>query len=283
MNSMVHHSMYKDLVVRPFLVKDRDIFHSCVDILMHNKYIYQDVEILQSSYLKFVLIHLPDILADKEISDPDSEYTEDQKFELSYSIGVQSVCKVKTLIMYSLNIDSDEDMIIMMEDDGFGTDRPYLYIKGKRYTESDFEKLKGIILEANDINKSSFNIVSHNIQKFLDEAKEFNNNHNDGATMEEHIELYHIKTGILFETIDNYSIKRFNSLMRRLTVVIDYETFAPLEASGKIEFKEKKLTHYMAHIKPIGMYDDVITEADKVTGKINKVNNAFEAVSPNEK
>lgn len=233
---------YKNMLIYPIRLTDYDEFESNISCLLYDRKRIADVRILKMSYLKFLIDVVFASIDDK---------------------GNQIYGDVIDQLKNILKLSFKEDYI------EFGVDNTgkkiLIYIGNHIVKENDFEKIRRIICEINDIDISDSFLLPE-VEEELIKAQNIKNQIEiiKSATLEERIFSYHIYSGISLSEIQEYSIYQFKKCMERVGLLVEYEIFKPLEVSGQIKLKSGEIKDWLAHVPPMGRYDDVMIDKKKV-------------------
>lgn len=253
--------IYKNIKIYPLKILDIKEINLYSSILNINKNIYTEPLILSSSYLKFLTQIVPTMkIKSNHLSN----------IRMDYELLIRQF--LSKITKYPIN-----GIII---DRYYRKNKPKELINMKmkillNYTielsESDFESIRRIFLKQSGFEDSDFEIYDYKLQKYLDEALEFQMSQNKGATLNEQIVAYHVATGIPYSEIKKYTLKQFRESLSRANIFVEYKALRPLLASGQIEFKRGKLTHWLDHVESKGKYGSIIDKASNLKDKIGGV------------
>ena len=175
-----------------------------------------------------------------------------------------------TMLMYLFTIVlHDQKFEFRMDDDG----KIFFIIEGvdEIYTAQDFEEIKRIIMEQNDIPIEE-EILNPELEEDLKRAKELKKrlSNMNSATFEELIVIVLMYTGLDKNTIKDMTVRTFNKLIDRMSVFEDYKVYKGAEVSGMVTFN-KPITHWMSKIIKEGYYDDVKLDKNAMDDKLKDV------------
>jgi len=213
---------YKGLKIYPVKLKDSQRFLKSIGCLILNKNQTPDPEIIKMSYLKFLVFVIANF---------------DQEFWYL----------LNDVLQISLQA---EKIDIQITTEG----KVFLLIENKKISEQDFENIRKIILKQNLIPIQE--ILDPQLEKRIQEAREFLRRKQNPATFEERIIAYHCKTGMLYEDIANLTLYQFEKGLERMNLISEYEICKTAEMSGFVKFKGE-IPHWLSHIKECGIFEDV--------------------------
>ena len=206
-----------DLFIKPIKVKDWSIFNNCLDIIMHELQDYNSVEIIQMSYLEFLLNVLLEQVSDEEIG--------------------ENAFKLSTILSMSLGIYEARK--------GKFKDRPCLTIHDENgvalaiITHKEFNEIKKIILFQNIINYDD-RYLSPEIKKEIAEYEKikYSNDNIVNPTLEKQKVFVISKTGISMKDINDMTYRTFTQVYNYNVNVDLYFAQKILQASQKYDMKE---------------------------------------------
>jgi hypothetical protein len=213
------------------------------DLLSYNKTLIPDKSILKMSYLKFLLT----IIQSQE------------KFS-----KINLMEELKKILDYITHENVEIQYLTQKEElltiDDF---RIVIKINTKIFTESDFENIREIILEQNNM---SIDYINEYIPE-LEQALSFIYKSFNSGNLHEQILSYcaYIKKCITDDCIKNLTYYQYFKSMERVSLLSNYEIMQPLVASGQVEFKRGKLDHWLSHISKKGRYSDILIKKEDFT------------------
>ena len=231
---------YKGFLLNPILLKDTKYQELFYKIFCHPKNYIPSVDVLKSSYLKFLIY----VLSDAFGSDG-REVVESLIDMLSYIFKVE-----KSLV----------NVLYRKLDDSQGLSSIELRIKvgDLEFTEDDFDNIREIVLEQN--NNSIEYIESYNPE--LEPSLAFMNRNNEDMDLKDQIFTFCALTKISLNEIKNYTIYQFSNLIERVMVLKEYDLYKPLVVSGQITVKDGEIKHYLYHSRKGGRYDSIMVNPD---------------------
>ena len=235
---------FKGLKFHPILLKDYEIYQKINIFLTFHKDAIADRDVIKSTYLKFMLFYMPSFERfsnDRSIIENDFKQilsyitkTDKEKINISYKYSTMTVKKLSEILSVDVNID------------------------GITFNDYDFEEIRILILEQNNIDIEYIKQFDPRMEENL--RAYYNVKKDEMSTFEEDFFALCSAMNRLPDEFMNISIYQFKNLMKSKNLLIDFLTYKPLEASGQIEFKNKKkgIKHWTAHIPKKGRYDDIL-------------------------
>ncbi len=251
--------------IYPIKIYPKSIFEegmSYLSLLDINKNVYEDIEVLKSSYLRFLIYHYP-----YEVYDKDEKLRE----KISQEEFVNTFrFRIISMISYFTKADM-KNIRIFAKTNAKGRIKIVWEVNDVEHSESDFEVFRKIVLKQNDVPIAEFDIYDSGLQSALDEAKQVNSSNGlKTAGLERQIILCHIETGISYSEIKEYTWYQFKIGMESIGVLLDYKYYRPLEVSGSIKLKSGKYKHWLQNPSNQGKYSDVMIERDNFMGQFTQ-------------
>jgi hypothetical protein len=205
------------LLIKPIKVKDWSIFNNCIDILMHELQDYNSVEIIQMSYLEFII----DILLDKVSDEQISENAFKLSTILSMALGIYEARKGMFRNKPCLTLHNENGDVVSL------------------ITPKEFNELKKIILFQNIINYDD-RYLSPEIKKEIEEYEKikYSNENIVNPTLEKQKVFVISKTGISMKDINDMTYRTFTQVYNYNVNVDLYFAQKILQASQKYDMKE---------------------------------------------
>lgn len=230
--------LYKEVYFHPLRLKDEEYHDLLISFLSYNKNSIQDIKILKMSYLKFFILYLS-----KSYSDFDA--VEKLQEILSY------VTNTTASVMYRKNMESD---------DGYGSNIEfYITFGDAEIGEWDFEQIREILLEQNGVPMRFIN----DYDASLEESLKFAHRNNTSGTFEEQLFSYCAYMKLPIDVVEEtHTFYQFQKMMSRIRMLITFELYKPLEASGQISLKEGTIEDWLSHLPDRGRYDDILVKRD---------------------
>ena len=176
-----------ELKINPIKVKDWSIFESCEPILKINKNRFDSIEILQMSYLNFLVEH---VLSEKE--------------NMNKLIMIFSLCLKESRIVAKLSAKVAHLEIL----DDYGNVK-------HRIEKKDFDNIIKIILNQNTFNYDDVEL-SEDIQKSLELYYATLGNQGESPKLERQKTYVMSKNGMTMKTINDMSYRSFSLMYRAM-------------------------------------------------------------------
>lgn len=129
----------------------------------------------------------------------------------------------------------------------FYLDKGTFTVEGETFNSKDFDKIKSIILEQNDVDELDETIPPALLQAYL-EKEEFLRRQNNFkmCSFEDRINVVVSKSSYKRDEILKMTIRSFTRLLERINLISDYE-IKSLLAPNMDEKGRKTITHYLAN------------------------------------
>ena len=209
-----------NLFIKPIKVKDWSVFNNCIDIIMHELQDYNSVEIIQMSYLEFLLNVLLEQVSDEEISENAFKLST----VLSMSLGIYEARKGAFRNKPCLTLHDESGLAVAL------------------ITPKEFNELKKIILFQNIINYDD-RYLSPEIKKEIAEYEKikYSNDSIVNPTLEKQKVFVISKTGISMKDINDMTYRTFTQVYNYNVNVDLYFAQKILQASQKYDMKEEAI------------------------------------------
>jgi len=236
--------IYKGINLYPILLKDlkyQDLFYQ---IFAHPKNYIPNVEILKSSYLKFLIYVLSSVFGDN---------------------GTEVILALKKLMTY-ITKSEEIELLYKQKDDLKGIDSIDLFLKVNDiiFNEDDFEAIREIILQQN--NMSIEYVESYNPE--LEDALRFINKDNADLSLSDQVFTFAVIMKIGLSEVQGYSLFQFSNLMEKLLTLKEYDLYKPLLVSGQVTLKSGEIKHYLYHsMNKKNRYDSILIDKDSFMEK----------------
>ena len=243
--------------VYPIRMRDALDFYEAIAVLNIPKNSTNDPDIIQMSYLKFLLL----ISASKEAS-----YLRDR------------LLKLLKLIFRT----DDVDIGIKYDGQYFSlAENPdYCFIEGVQYfvlvdgqielSEFDFSKIKTLISEQNMIDIEDEN-VNPEFKKVMDEAKEFMAKRgNKPAPLDERLLAYQYEMKLTINDVFDMTLYQFNRSLESISHIKNSDMIQHARFSGMVSFKDdSKLPTWLSAIER-SKDNPLLIDADKLKGQMEQ-------------
>lgn len=212
---------FKDFLFYPVRMKDYLMFMAYSECLTIDKNSIPDANIIGMSYLEYIL---------------------------SYSTMENLwVGKLDRILRMCLN-DKDGKLIIQY---GYDENKKiFIDIDGKTINSSEFDEVKEIICEQQDLELEDYTIQKE-VRDALKKAQEFKNRSNGSkmAGLEDQILCLVASTAMSVEDIGKLTIRKFTKLLSRVDAKLHYEIYLAASMSGMVTFKDKSfIKHWMSDL-----------------------------------
>lgn len=266
---------YKSVKMYPVTVANYMGFHELADVLTKNAVSEKDVSLIGLPYLDYIykkaestsdysdkdnLMHILSLVFknDKISIDEDingnvtfnvfTKSKEYDKFENDYNELVDEYKKC-------IKVDKDSKVAKLIAEN---IEKLLMVIFDiHSFNSNEFDKIKEIICEQNDIGDE---IIDPKWENILKEAKKMKNNISDNIDSPDFRDLLLALSFELKKTpseLKNMSISTFD---RYITIMFKKETFDyDCEVASKVVKPKKTLKHWLVHYTPKGKYDDVVS------------------------
>ena len=227
---------YKGLKIYPIKLKEYLFFGFSVECLLIDKNSLPDPRVISMSYLDFIL---------------DGADSENNNLEKLY--GLFYLCAKTDMEKISVHKDVKG--------------KNFLRIGKVEINASEFEDIKGIIIEQNLIEVPDYTIQKE-IRDKIEEGKRITSKGSKMAGLEDQMVAVSIATGIPLEQVYDMSYRKFTKAIERTDMLIHYKIFLQASMSGMVEFKDKSfIKHWLKEIKPDAL--DGLVEFDSMKRKMN--------------
>ena len=233
---------YKGTQLYPILMKDLKYQNLFYQIFARPKNYIASVEILKASFLKFIVW----VMA--------SSYETEEK-------GRE---KIEEIIKY---LTKSENVMIKYLDTGLsGWDgiSMEIHVDGKIWTEDDFDNIREIVLEQNNLSIEYVESYNPELEPYL----EFMNMNSKDIDFMDQVYTFCALMKQDVKRIEEYTLYQFNNIFEKVLSLKEYDLYKPLLASGQVTLKNgDDIKHYFYHSKKSGRYDSVIMSVDSFMEK----------------
>lgn len=231
-----------EIMIYPVMVEDGDIFENSYDILTFNKSEIPIPEIIQMSYLQFLI----EIMLREDVN----------QYKLH---DIFSICLKEEDIRFG--IENNKSILIICENDR---------VKAK-INHKDFDEIKKIILYQN-IKDYDDSYISKDMRNIINEYYRATNSNIEPLTLEDKMAFLGNEANLLTEEMLKMTYREFNNRFNWAVDKMDYQINRTAEMSGNVKF-DKKLEHLIYKRKK-NKYEQFFTDKDAFTNKINNANSA---------
>lgn len=241
---------YKDLFIYPIKVKEYQDFLSAYGILKLEKNTIPDIEIIQMSYLDYLLS--VEINNDTEI-----------KGHTGMTIGAFQLQRLISLLKLCFHVEP-QDLKAQKDEKGHYS----LIIKDTEINSKEFEEISRIISYQNILNYFD-GYIDPDFKKSVDEYYALKNKNLSLPSLENKIVIVIMLTGILKKDILEMSYRDFENIFQYALDKENYNIMRTGEFAG-VKF-DKPVSHWVYSTKK-NKYEEAFTSYDGFKDKITKVN-----------
>lgn len=239
--------------IYPILIEDWHLFNDCYSILTFNKMEIPIPEIIQMSYLQFLLEVL---CGDKN----DENESEERIANTNKLIELLKLCiHTKDKINF-LKDEKNKPNIVLCD----SKDNIKLIISPK-----DFDDIKKIILYQNLPNYDD-TYISKDIRDVINETIKTKEGNFEQVTLEDKMAFLGNEIGLTNNDMAKMTYREFDIRYNMAVERMDYQINKTAEYVGNVKFN-KKIEHLLRRTKK-NKLDEFFVDADKLTNKINMVN-----------
>lgn len=227
------------LLIKPIKVKDWSIFNNCIDILMHELQDYNSVEIIQMSYLEFII----DILLDKVSDEQISENAFKLSTILSMALGIYEARKGMFRNKPCLTLhDENGDVVSLI-------------------TPKEFNELKKIILFQNIVGYDD-RYVNPEVKKLYSIYIRSKNKDMVDPTLEKQKVFVMSKNGMSMKDINDMTYRTFSQIYQTNVQLDLYIARKILQASEKYKVDD---VIYPLYEKEKDKYEELFVSTNKLS------------------
>lgn len=153
--------------------------------------------------------------------------------------------------------------------------KPIFEIGGAVYTSQDFEEIKRIVCEQNNIVLPDENI-SKEVRDSLEAARKYKEklSGTTPGSLEDFVVSLALVTGWTLEYVNEMTVRKFVLSLRRMDNFVHYKIYLSASLSGMVEFKDKSfIKHWLDGLaQSEDRYTDVSMNLDEIKGKVSLEN-----------
>ena len=232
----------------PVLTKNSYDFINCYSILTIDKNAIGDVQIIQSSYLQFLL----QVVLGKDLFTKVAEYSR-QYWQF---VKIMELC---------FGLDKiEEQLVIKIDNKG----KFVLEIKGVNINYKDFDNIIQIIQYQNIYDYEDERDVNPDYKKAVNEYYSLINRDKEPITLERKISIISAHNGILKKDLLEMTFYSFNSLFNAVVEQVDYMVNKNYEANGA---KFKKPIEHFAYRNKKSKYADAFVNKKNIEKGLKNV------------
>lgn len=295
---------FKGIDIYPIKVSEYFEFYNYIDCLQIDKNSVPDVKVISMSYLDY-LISISDannfyyskmvLLLKLCLHLKDFSLTTEDAAKSIYESG-------KDLLLSELeHPEKDEDVIVINRSGGKSWEeihkiineapkkmfyfdggdivqivkkngKNFIQIKDEFYSSDDFDQIRKIILEQNDVEQIDENIKKE-VRDELDALQSKLSKLTSSVKMcdfEDQMICLSVSVGFTLDQIKDMTIRKFKKYIARIDNKLTYEIFKPPMLSGFITSKDKNFPlHWMADLSSDNKYSNIFVDEDEIKSKIN--------------
>jgi hypothetical protein len=232
---------YKGVDFYPILLKDLKYQELFYQVFAHPKNYIPNIDILKSSYLKFLIYFLSSVFGDN---------------------GTEVIFALRDIMSYITKHDLGEiDLLYKKRENEEGIESIDLFLKIGEviFNEDDFDAIREIVLRQNNLTIEY--IESYNPE--LEEPLRFLNKDKESLSLADQVFTFCSIMKIGLSEIKGYSLFQFSNLMEKVLTLKEYDLYKPLLVSGKITLKNGDLKHYLYHsTNKVSRYSELLVDSD---------------------
>jgi hypothetical protein len=232
---------YKDWLIHPIKMKNYYDFLMIETILDINKNDSGDINIIQMSYLQYLI----DVLMTQE---------------------PETLIKLSSLLTLTMDLKEGEDCPLRIDEKG----RYSLEVQGHTMTTRDFDDLRHIVLYQNVLNYKDMSQVDTHMRKDIEEYYRLKNRGIKAPSIEKKIAVIQSETGMEKSKLMDMTIREFDILFDTIISKIDYKVMKNAELSGFVKF-DKPVDHWV-YAKEKGDFSDAFVSYNQLEKTINSAN-----------
>ena len=246
-----HPVPYKNFLIKPVKMIDYVRFHESVVCLLLDKNSVPDIEVISMTYLEY-LLHIG-------------------KDNPLYFIALDQLLRI---VLSVRTIDENENAKIEelteTEDIQFLNSFKGLVVKGEIVDGDDFDAIKAIICEQNQIELID-ETISKDVRDEIAKAEEYKRrqNQNKICSLEDQLVAVVIKTGLSFEYLHEITIRKFSKILERADHAMHYEIYLEGVVTRQIKMKDGEMpTHWLADLHEEDKHKNAKMDLDVLQNKI---------------
>jgi hypothetical protein len=142
-------------------------------------------------------------------------------------------------------------------------------VNGVTYSHEDFDKLRLLICNQNDIEIPDESIQKE-IRDSIEEVKRLKMKQTGAIppTLEDQVVCLMVATGLSSEEIYNISVRKFGQLLKRVNAKMYYEIYLTASVSGFVEFKDKSLLKHWMSGEERNDFEDTMMSVENLETKL---------------
>ena len=246
-----HPVQYKNFLIKPVKMIDYVRFHESVICLLLDKNSVPDIEVISMTYLEY-LLHVG-------------------KENPLYFLALDQLLRI-VLSVRIIDDDGTQNIFELThsEDIQFLNSGKGLVIKGEVLNGEDFDEIKAIICEQNQIELIDESI-SKAVRDEIAKAEEYKRrqNQNKICSLEDQLVAVVIKTGLSFEYLHEITIRKFSKILERADHAMHYEIYLEGVVTGQMKMKDGEMPkHWLADLHEEDKHKNAKMDYDELKGKV---------------
>lgn len=233
---------YRGIDIYPIKIKDTEYLELFYLLMANPKNYIPDYQVVKSSYLKFLIY----IVGGSLLENKNRDISEDLIKFLKYITKIDD-------ISYSYNFPTDKK-------NSFETIQIYINVGDVKWSESDFDNLREIILSQNGLSIEYVESYNPSLEKNM----QFLNRGSEDIDFTDEIFSFVSLLGVTINQVEDYTLFQLKKHLERLILLEKYRTISPLEISGQIKSKTGKplAEHFLSHRGDPNRYDNLLISKD---------------------
>ncbi|MBP8903850.1 MAG: hypothetical protein KBG43_04485 [Paludibacteraceae bacterium] len=246
-----HPVPYKNFLIKPVKMIDYVRFHESVVCLLLDKNSVPDIEVISMTYLEY-LLHVG-------------------KENPLYFLALDQLLRT-TLMVKTVDDEGNQSIseLTESEDVQFLTNCKGLVVKGNTIDGADFDEIKAIICEQNQIEMID-ETISKEVRDEMAKAEEYKRrqNQNKICSLEDQLVAVVIKTGLSFEYLHEITIRKFSKILERADHAMHYEIYLEGVVTGQMKMKDGEMPkHWLADLHEEDKHKNAKMDLDALQKKV---------------
>ena len=243
---------YKDLIFFPVKMRDYYLFGVLSESLLLEKNSVPDPKVISMSYLEYLYS-----IYYKELQDESSKE--------------KGTILTKLDVLLKLCLGKKDDTEFKIEWGTNNKEKPLFKIDDKTYNTEDFDKIKEIIAEQNELELPD-ETIQKSVRDEIEKARRYKQRINGSkmANLEDQIISLAVYTGWELDSIYNLSIRKFMRAIRRANHILYQNMYLQASLSGFVTFKDKSiLSGWLSSSDEEDKFSDVKVNLEELQGKVD--------------
>lgn len=246
-----HPVPYKNFLIKPVKMIDYVRFHESVVCLLLDKNSVPDIEVISMTYLEYLL--------------------NVGKENPLYFIALDQLLRIVLMVRTTdENGNQSIEELVGSEDVQFLTNCKGLVVKGEVIDGEDFDAIKAIICEQNQIELIDESIAK-DVRDAMAEAEEYKRrqNQNKICSLEDQLVAVVIKTGLSFEYLHEITIRKFSKILERADHAMHYEIYLEGVVTGAMKMKDGEMPkHWLADLNDEDKHKNAKMDYENLQSKL---------------